>query len=45
MEHVEEAGVHSGDTSCSLPAPSARRHRVLSSLVRLLGPGWASSGS
>src|SRR5439155_1774124 len=22
MEHVEEAGVHSGDSSCVLPAPS-----------------------
>jgi carbamoyl-phosphate synthase large subunit len=28
MEHVEEAGVHSGDSSCVLPAPrSARRRR------------------
>ena len=25
MEHVEEAGVHSGDSSCVLPAPVARR--------------------
>ena len=22
MEHVEEAGIHSGDSSCVLPAPS-----------------------
>ena len=22
MEHIEEAGVHSGDSSCVLPAPS-----------------------
>ena len=25
MEHVEEAGVHSGDSSCALPAPSLDR--------------------
>ncbi len=29
MEHVEEAGVHSGDSACALPPPDAvrRRHR------------------
>ena len=27
MEHIEEAGIHSGDSSCALPADHARRPR------------------
>ena len=27
MQHVEEAGVHSGDSACVLPAPSSRSRR------------------
>jgi carbamoyl-phosphate synthase large subunit len=39
MEHVEEAGVHSGDSSCVLPAPSddARVRDVVRKLGRALG--------
>ena len=45
MQHVEEAGVHSGDSACVLPAPSltpqqARRRRV----VRRLGPALGVVG-
>ena len=42
MEHVEEAGIHSGDSSCVLPAPSldAGDARPRSSeIVRRLAPG------
>jgi carbamoyl-phosphate synthase large subunit len=35
MEHVEEAGVHSGDSSCVLPAPSD--NEGLRAIVRRLG--------
>ena len=28
MEHIEEAGVHSGDSACSLPPYVARRRTV-----------------
>ena len=34
MEHVEEAGIHSGDSSCVLPAPVARRRRLRRGLPR-----------
>ena len=28
MEHIEEAGIHSGDSACALPpVTSAKRHR------------------
>jgi carbamoyl-phosphate synthase large subunit len=43
MEHVEEAGVHSGDSSCVLPAPSLdaagdeQVRRVVRGLGRALG--------
>jgi carbamoyl-phosphate synthase large subunit len=39
MEHVEEAGVHSGDSSCVLPAPSltADVQRAIERVVRRLG--------
>ncbi len=38
MEHVEEAGVHSGDSSCVLPAPSldAARESEIREIVRRL---------
>jgi len=40
MEHVEEAGVHSGDSSCVLPAPSLTPPvaREIEDVVRRLGP-------
>jgi carbamoyl-phosphate synthase large subunit len=39
MQHVEEAGVHSGDSSCVLPAPSltAALEREVAGTVRRLG--------
>ena len=43
MQHVEEAGVHSGDSACVLPAPSvsraedARLRDVVRTLARALG--------
>jgi carbamoyl-phosphate synthase large subunit len=43
MQHVEEAGVHSGDSSCVLPAPSltaaetAEIHAIVSELGPALG--------
>jgi carbamoyl-phosphate synthase large subunit len=42
MEHVEEAGIHSGDSSCVLPAPSddARVREA----VRRLGPALGVVG-
>jgi carbamoyl-phosphate synthase large subunit len=38
MQHVEEAGVHSGDSSCVLPAPgiSASTRREIEDIVRCL---------
>ena len=48
MQHVEEAGVHSGDSSCVLPAPSltaaetAEIHAIVSASS---GRRSASSGS
>jgi carbamoyl-phosphate synthase large subunit len=46
MEHVEEAGVHSGDSSCVLPAPSlnAVTQRSIESTVRRLGPALGVVG-
>ena len=45
MEHVEEAGVHSGDSSCVLPAPSLdeEAYEEVCRVVRRLGPRSASS--
>jgi carbamoyl-phosphate synthase large subunit len=42
MEHVEEAGIHSGDSSCVLPAPSddGRAREI----VRALGPALGVVG-
>ncbi len=42
MEHVEEAGIHSGDSSCVLPAPSDCEE--LRALVRPLGPALGVVG-
>jgi carbamoyl-phosphate synthase large subunit len=42
MEHVEEAGIHSGDSSCVLPAPSDGEH--VRAIVRRLGPALGVVG-
>jgi carbamoyl-phosphate synthase large subunit len=46
MQHVEEAGVHSGDSSCVLPAPSlgAAAQREVETIVRRLGPALGVVG-
>jgi carbamoyl-phosphate synthase large subunit len=46
MEHVEEAGVHSGDSSCVLPSPSlnAATQRAIEDTVRRLGPALGVVG-
>jgi carbamoyl-phosphate synthase large subunit len=46
MEHVEEAGVHSGDSSCVLPAPSldAKALRRIEETVEKLAPGLGVVG-
>jgi carbamoyl-phosphate synthase large subunit len=46
MQHVEEAGVHSGDSSCVLPAPSLTRaeRRAIAHAVRRLGPALGVVG-
>ena len=46
MEHVEEAGVHSGDSSCALPAPSleAGREAEIDALVSQLAPALGVVG-
>ena len=47
MEHVEEAGVHSGDSSCALPAPSldAEQDAAVEELVSRLAAGARSDRS
>ena len=42
MEHVEEAGIHSGDSSCVLPAPSDSGE--MREVVRRLGPALGVVG-
>ena len=42
MEHVEEAGIHSGDSSCVLPAPSDSPE--IRDAVRRLGPALGVVG-
>jgi len=42
MEHVEEAGVHSGDSSCVIPAPSDDGR--VREIVRRLGPALGVVG-
>jgi carbamoyl-phosphate synthase large subunit len=46
MEHVEEAGIHSGDSSCVLPAPSldAATAAEVEETVRLLAPALGVVG-
>ena len=46
MQHVEEAGVHSGDSSCMLPALSltAGEHAQVVELVERLGPALGVVG-
>jgi carbamoyl-phosphate synthase large subunit len=46
MEHVEEAGVHSGDSSCVLPAPSLDEdtYAEVCRVVRRLGPALGVVG-
>ncbi|MFN2466660.1 MAG: carbamoyl-phosphate synthase large subunit [Gaiellaceae bacterium] len=46
MQHVEEAGVHSGDSTCVLPAPGLTPAvaRKLEEIVRLLGPALGVVG-
>jgi len=46
MEHVEEAGVHSGDSSCVLPAPSLDEdaYGEVCRVVRKLGPALGVVG-
>jgi carbamoyl-phosphate synthase large subunit len=42
MEHIEEAGIHSGDSSCVLPAPSDDGR--VREIVRRLGPALGVVG-
>jgi len=46
MQHVEEAGVHSGDSSCVLPAPSLTRNEQeqVVEVVERLGPALGVVG-
>ncbi len=46
MQHVEEAGIHSGDSSCVLPAPSLTEdeHERVVELVHRLGPALGVIG-
>jgi carbamoyl-phosphate synthase large subunit len=46
MEHVEEAGVHSGDSSCVLPAPSLGPELAdeVAQVVRRIGPALGVVG-
>jgi carbamoyl-phosphate synthase large subunit len=46
MEHVEEAGIHSGDSSCALPAPSLTPETAaeVEDIVRRLAPALGVVG-
>jgi carbamoyl-phosphate synthase large subunit len=46
MQHVEEAGVHSGDSACVLPAPSlsSAEDAEIRSIVRTLAPSLGVVG-
>src|SRR2546421_8691498 len=46
MQHVEEAGVHSGDSACVLPAPSlsAGQEKEISDTVRKIARGLGVVG-
>ena len=45
MEHVEEAGVHSGDSACALPPQTLVRHRDARPSTRTRGPSPMRSRS
>ena len=47
MQHIEEAGVHSGDSACSLPPYSLRRrdHRRAAAADRGAGPRRSTSSA
>jgi carbamoyl-phosphate synthase large subunit len=46
MQHVEEAGIHSGDSACVLPAPSltSSAAREIEDVVRRLAPALGTVG-
>jgi carbamoyl-phosphate synthase large subunit len=46
MQHVEEAGVHSGDSSCVLPPPGLDEHirKEIEAIVRTLAPALGVVG-
>jgi carbamoyl-phosphate synthase large subunit len=46
MQHVEEAGIHSGDSACVLPAPSltGTTAREVEEIVRKLAPALGTGG-
>jgi carbamoyl-phosphate synthase large subunit len=46
MQHVEEAGIHSGDSACVLPAPSltGTTAREVEEIVRKLAPALGTVG-
>jgi carbamoyl-phosphate synthase large subunit len=46
MQHVEEAGVHSGDSACVLPAPSLSfaQSQEIARVVRILGRALGAVG-
>jgi carbamoyl-phosphate synthase large subunit len=46
MQHVEEAGVHSGDSACVLPAPSLSfaQTQEIAHIVRILGRALGAVG-
>jgi carbamoyl-phosphate synthase large subunit len=46
MQHIEEAGVHSGDSSCILPAPSLSfaQSQEVSRVVKILGRALGAVG-
>jgi carbamoyl-phosphate synthase large subunit len=46
MQHVEEAGVHSGDSACVLPAPSLSfaQGQEIARVVRILGKALGAIG-
>jgi len=46
MQHIEEAGVHSGDSSCILPAPSLSfgQSQEVSRIVKILGRALGAVG-
>src|SRR2546421_11252201 len=46
MQHVEEAGVHSGGSACVLPAPSLSfaQTQEIARIVRILGRALGAAG-